>query len=68
MRVCVNMVVKSTCFVFLALIMQASLRTAEVSPRSSPLRDVSRRGTPATQRQKFNTDDSKSVRNPGQKR
>ena len=30
-----------------------SLRTANVSPRSSPLRDVSREGTSATQRQKF---------------
>ena len=35
----------------------ASLRTADVSPRSSPLRDVSRGGTSATQRQKFHTDD-----------
>jgi len=34
-----------------------SLRTADVSPRSSPLRDVSRGGTYATQRQKFHTDD-----------
>ena len=34
-----------------------SLRTADVSPRSSPLRDVSRGGTFATQRQKFHTDD-----------
>ena len=33
-----------------------SLRTADVSPRSSPLRDVSRGGTSATQRQKFHTD------------
>ena len=33
------------------------LRTADVSPRSSPLRDVSRERTSATQRQKFNTDD-----------
>ena len=40
-----------------------SLRMAEVSPRSSPLRDVSRGGTSATQRQKFYTDDAKSVRN-----
>ena len=36
---------------------QSSLRTADVSPRSSPLRDVSRGGTSATQRQKFHTDD-----------
>ena len=34
-----------------------SPRTAGVSPRSSPLRDVSRGGTSATQRQKFHTDD-----------
>ena len=34
-----------------------SLRKADVSPRSSPLRDVSRGGTSATQRQKFHTDD-----------
>ena len=34
-----------------------SLRTADVSPRSSPLRDVSREGTSATQRQLFHTDD-----------
>ena len=37
---------------------RCSLRTADVSPRSSPLRDVSRRGTSATQRQKFHTDDA----------
>ena len=42
----------------------ASMRTADVSPCSSPLRDVSRGGTFATQRQKFHTDDAKSVRNP----
>ena len=34
-----------------------SLRTTEVSPRSSPLKDVSRGGTSATQGQKFHTDD-----------
>ena len=34
-----------------------SLRTKDVSSRSSPLRDVSRGGTSATQRQKFHTDD-----------
>ena len=34
-----------------------SLRTADVSPRSSPLSDVSRGGTSATQRLKFHTDD-----------
>ena len=43
---------------------KCSLRTADVSPRSSPLRDVSRGGTSATQRQKFHTDDAKCVRNP----
>ena len=36
---------------------KGSLRKADVSPRSSPLRDVSRRGTSATQRQKFHADD-----------
>ena len=41
-----------------------SLQTAEVSPHSSPLRDISRAGTSVTQRQKFHTDDTKSVRNP----
>ena len=35
----------------------SSLRTADVSPRSSPLRNVSQGGTSATQRQKFHTDD-----------
>ena len=30
---------------------------ADVSPRSSPLRDFSRGGTSATQQQKFHTDD-----------
>ena len=34
-----------------------SLRKADVSPRSSPLRDVSSGGTSATQRQKFHADD-----------
>ena len=34
-----------------------SLQTTDVSPRSSPLRDVSQGGTFATQRQKFHTDD-----------
>ena len=34
-----------------------SVRKADVSPRSSPLRDVSRGGTSATQPQKFHTDD-----------
>ena len=36
---------------------RCSLRTEDVSPRSSPLRDVSRGETSATQRQKFHTDD-----------
>ena len=34
-----------------------SLQMADVSPCSSPLRDVSRGGTSATQRQEFHTDD-----------
>ena len=34
-----------------------SLRMGDISPRSSPLRDVSRQGMSATQRQKFHTDD-----------
>ena len=37
---------------------------ADVSPGSSLLRDVSQGGTSVTQRQKFHTDDAKSVRNP----
>ena len=45
-------------------IKEPSLRTADVSPRSSPLTDVSRGGKSATQRQKFHTDNAKSVRNP----
>ena len=43
---------------------EGSLRTADVSLRSSLLRDVSRGGTSATQQQKFQTEDAKSVRNP----
>ena len=43
---------------------EGSLRTTDVSLRSSLLRDVSRGGTSATQQQKFQTDDAKSVRNP----
>ena len=40
------------------------MRTADVSPRSSPLKDVSRGTTSATQRQKFHTDDvNQSLRN-----
>ena len=41
----------------LQALVSGSLRTADVSPRSSPLRDVSRGGTSAIQRQKFHTDD-----------
>ena len=41
-----------------------NLQTADVSPRSSPLRDILRGGTSATHRQKFHTDDAKSVQNP----
>ena len=37
--------------------LKGSLRTADISPRSSPLGDVSRGGTSSTQRQKFPTDD-----------
>ena len=33
------------------------MRTADVSRRSSPLRDISQGGMPATRRQKFHTDD-----------
>ena len=47
-----------------AIRLSNSLRMADVSPRSSLLGDVSRGGTSATQRQKFHTDDAKSVRNP----
>ena len=36
---------------------KSSLRMADVSPRSSPLRDVLQGGTSTTQRQKFHTDD-----------
>ena len=35
----------------------STLRTADVSPRSSLLRGVTRGGTSATHRQKFHTDD-----------
>ena len=52
---------QAKCF---AQLLYYSLRTADVSSRSSPLRDVSRGGTSATHRQKFHTDDAKSVRNP----
>ena len=43
--------------VIVPLKMFISLRTADVSPRSSPLRDVSQGGSSATQRAKFHTDD-----------
>ena len=36
--------------------MWSSLRRTDVSPRLSPLRDVSQGGTSATQRKKFHTD------------
>ena len=42
---------------FTFIIILASLRTADVSSCSSPLRDVSQGGTSATQRQKVHTDD-----------
>ena len=42
---------------FALILLAYSLRTADVSPRSSPLKDVSRGGTSATQRQNFHTDD-----------
>ena len=41
---------------FFKFLLSCSLRTADVSPCSSPLRDVSRWETSATQRQKFYTD------------
>ena len=47
-----------------AIRLSNSLRMADVSPRASLLGDVSRGGTSATQRQKFHTDDVKSVWNP----
>ena len=42
----------------------ASLRAADVSHRSSPLRNVSGGGPSTTQREKFHIDDAKYVRNP----
>ena len=36
----------------------------DISPPSSPLGDISQGGTSAAQRQKFHTDDIKSVQNP----
>ena len=42
---------------FKSCLVASSLRTTDVSPRSSPLTDVSRGGTSATQWQKFHTDD-----------
>ena len=41
----------------ISCLQEGSLRTADVSPCSSPLGDGSRGGTSATQRQKFHTDD-----------
>ena len=54
----------SNLFSFAHVMWSYSQRMADVSPLSSRLRDVSRGGTSATQRQKFHTDDTKSVRNP----
>ena len=51
-------------FHFTCYLLPPSLRTADVSSHSAPLRDVSRGGKSATQQQKFHTDDAKSVRNP----
>ena len=45
-------------YTFKLLQMNPSLWTADVSPRSSQLSDVSRGGMSATQRQKFHTDDT----------
>ena len=39
------------------MVIECSLRMADVSPRSSPLRDVSQGGKSAIQQQKFHTDD-----------
>ena len=44
-------------YIFAQKWLRCKLRAADVSPSSSPLRDVSRGGTSATQRQKFHTDD-----------
>ena len=52
----------SCSFLYCAPDLTKPAKTA-VSPRSSPLTDVSRGITSATQRQKFHTDDVKSVRN-----
>ena len=55
----INNVIVTSLLLFKVIYMltTSSLRTADVSPRSSPLGDVSRGGTSATQRQKFHTDD-----------
>ena len=47
----------SACFNCKYFPLCTSLQKADVSPHSSPLRDVSRGGTSVTQRQKFHTDD-----------
>ena len=47
----------SACFNCKYFPLCTGLRKADVSPHSSPRRDVSRGGTSATQRQKFHTDD-----------
>ena len=55
----INNVIVTSLLLFKVIYMltTSSLQTADVSPRSSPLGDVSRGGTSATQRQKFHTDD-----------
>ena len=55
----INNVIVTSLLLFKVIYMltTSSLQTADVSPRSSPLGDVSQGGTSATQRQKFHTDD-----------
>ena len=55
----INNVIVTSLLLFKVIYMltTSSLQTADVSPRSSPLGDVSRGGTSATQRQKFHTYD-----------
>ena len=61
----INNVIVTSLLLFKVIYMltTSSLRTADVSPRSSPLGDVSHGGTSVTQRQKSHADDVKSVRN-----
>ena len=47
----------TTCIETTGFLIDNSLQTTDVSPCSSPLRDFSRGGTSATQREKFHTDD-----------